>query len=110
MDAGWSADNLAFGSGGGLLQDCNRDTERMAMKCSQVVINGEPRDVFKEPATDPSKNSKRGRLALIKTDEGLKTVRADGIGADDILVPVFRNGQLLIDQRLEDIRKRAALH
>ena len=35
---GWSADNIAFGMGGGLLQQCDRDTQRFAMKCSAVGI------------------------------------------------------------------------
>ena len=33
QSAGWSADNIAFGSGGGLLQKLNRDTEKFAFKC-----------------------------------------------------------------------------
>ena len=36
----WSADNLAFGSGGALLQRINRDTQKCAFKCSYAVING----------------------------------------------------------------------
>ena len=39
VGAGWSLENLSFGSGGGLLQDCNRDTLRFALKCSWAVIN-----------------------------------------------------------------------
>lgn len=54
---GFSMDNLAFGMGGGLLQHCNRDTFGFAMKCSQIEVNGVPRDVYKET---PGKKSKRG--------------------------------------------------
>lgn len=36
----WSVDNIAFGSGGGLLQKVNRDTQKCAFKCSYVIING----------------------------------------------------------------------
>lgn len=109
MDAGWSADNLAFGSGGGLLQDCNRDTQRMAMKCSESVINGVARDVYKQPATDLTKNSKRGRLVLVEQDGKLQTVCEGSHVGQDLLVPVFRNGQLLVDHNLEDIRQRAMI-
>ncbi len=38
--AGWSADNIVFGSGGALLQKMDRDTQKCAFKCSYVVING----------------------------------------------------------------------
>ena len=46
---GWCIDNIVFGSGGGLLQDCNRDTNRFAMKCSYVEIDGVGQDVWKRP-------------------------------------------------------------
>ena len=36
----WSAENLAFGSGGALLQRMDRDTQKCAFKCSYAVCNG----------------------------------------------------------------------
>ena len=60
---GYAADNIAFGMGGQLLQIINRDTYGFAMKCSAIKINGEWQDVFKEA---PGKNSKKGRLTLVK--------------------------------------------
>ena len=36
----WSAENLAFGSGGALLQRLDRDTQKCAYKCSYAVCNG----------------------------------------------------------------------
>ena len=64
---GWAADNLAFGSGGALLQKLNRDTQKCAFKCSEIVVNGVVREVFKDPITDPGKKSKKGRLSLQMT-------------------------------------------
>lgn len=61
----WSAENVAFGMGGGLLQHCDRDTQRFAMKMSYCEVNGVGRDVFKAPKTDPSKASKKGQLDFI---------------------------------------------
>lgn len=60
--AGYSADNVAFGQGGALLQQVNRDTLAFAMKCSAIRVNGEWRDVFKNPVGDPGKASKKGRF------------------------------------------------
>ena len=37
---GWSSDNLTFGSGGGLLQKMNRDTQKCAYKCCLAIIDG----------------------------------------------------------------------
>jgi len=39
MKHGWSADNIAFGSGGALLQRVHRDTQKCAFKCCYAVIN-----------------------------------------------------------------------
>ncbi len=49
----WSAANLIFGMGGALLQKVNRDTQKFAFKCSSATVNGELRDVFKEPSHRP---------------------------------------------------------
>ena len=108
---GWSADNLTFGMGGALLQRLDRDTQSFAFKCSEVTVEGERRPVSKTPVTDPSKRSKAGRLALIRTAEGsFRTVAAeDGSDRDDRLREVFRDGQLLVRDDLAAIRERAAL-
>ena len=37
MDANWAAENVAFGSGGALLQKLNRDTQKCAFKCSEIT-------------------------------------------------------------------------
>jgi nicotinamide phosphoribosyltransferase len=60
--AGWSADNVAFGCGGALLQRLHRDTCGFAFKCSSIVVDGIERDVWKDPVTDRGKRSKAGRL------------------------------------------------
>jgi nicotinamide phosphoribosyltransferase len=102
---GWSADNIAFGSGGGLLQKLDRDTQRFAFKCSYAEVNGEGRDVFKRPATDPSKDSKRGRLKLVH--DGLwQTVRESESGTDR-LREVFRDGEVVQRTTLADVRELA---
>ncbi len=109
MDAGWSAANLVFGMGGSLLQKVDRDTQRFAFKCSSVTVNGEERAVFKDPITDPGKGSKRGKLALVRTETGFETAqRAGNTETDgDLLQPVFRNGEVLRHQTLEEIRALA---
>lgn len=106
---GLSADNLAFGMGGGLLQHVNRDTQQFAMKASAIRVAGHWRDIRKDPATDPGKRSKAGRLALVHDADGYRTVSRDALGTQhNALIPVFRNGELLVDWRFDDIRDRAA--
>lgn len=102
---GYSADNAGFGSGGALLQKLNRDTQQMAFKCSAIRINGEWQDVYKDPVEGHGKRSKRGRLSLVHENGRLST----GAYGDpvDQLRPVFRNGELLVDERLDTVRLRA---
>jgi len=103
-----SAENVAFGMGGGLLQRVNRDTLSFAMKTSAIEINGQWQDVYKDPITDTSKRSKRGRLALI-AENGIKTVSHDELkGRSNLLRPVYRNGELLNDWTLFEIRNLAS--
>ena len=74
---GFSAENIAFGMGGGLLQQVNRDTMQWAMKCSAMQVDGEWRDVYKAPVGDTSKTSKKGRLVLASSVDGeVRTQRA----------------------------------
>lgn len=87
---GWSADNIAFGQGGALLQQVNRDTCKFAMKCSAIRVNGEWRDVYKDPIGDSGKKSKRGR----QTTKDMRLA--------------FSEGSLLNETNLEEIRARVA--
>ncbi|HET7873872.1 MAG TPA: nicotinate phosphoribosyltransferase [Terriglobales bacterium] len=107
--AGWSADNIAFGMGGALLQQLNRDTQKFAFKCSEVTISGKEHEVYKEPVTDRSKGQKRGRLALVRRDHHFKTVTVEAGKSvpGGLLQTVFVNGEVKREQTLEDIRRRA---
>lgn len=111
-DAGWSADNIAFGSGGGLLQKLNRDTQRFAFKCSSITVgdDDEVRDVFKQPVTDGGKKSKAGRLKLVRQEGSHGSVLVTVPESDpreDQLVTVFKNGEILVNHNLDDVRERS---
>jgi nicotinamide phosphoribosyltransferase len=104
--SGWSAENLTFGIGGALLQQLNRDTQKFALKCSSVTVNGVEHDVHKDPATDHAKASKRGRLALVERNGHLETVSGHANGAN-LLQTVFLDGEIKQQSSLEEIRGRA---
>lgn len=110
--AGWSADNLVFGSGGGLLQKVNRDTLKFAFKCSSIIVGGKTRDVYKRPVTDNGKRSKSGRFKLIREPDGAGprylTVQESDPG-DDVLETVFENGEVIRRTSLAEVRRRAAV-
>jgi nicotinamide phosphoribosyltransferase len=107
----WSMENIAFGSGGGLLQKVNRDTYSFAFKASDRTSNGDyHQDVYKDPVTDIGKRSKRGRLALIQTQSGRwETIPQDEAwDGTDQLKTVFRDGYILEEVDFNTIRERAA--
>lgn len=106
-----SADNITFGMGGELLQKVDRDLMSFAMKASAVRIFGTWRDVYKNPRTGPEKASRRGRLALVQQDNGaLQTIRLESLGQRrNLLRPVYRNGELLIDATFDQVRQRASI-
>lgn len=105
-----SADNIAFGSGGGLLQQFDRDSQRFAIKCSYMERNGQGVDIFKRPATDPTKNSKRGRLAVVQNEDKVTTIREDELKDQiNLMHEVFYIGELRNLTTLEQVRINAAL-
>lgn len=101
-----SADNVAFGMGGALLQKVNRDTMRFAMKASAVCVNGDWRGVYKAPVTDMAKRSKQGRLAVIKNAHGMfQTIQENDLEEQkNYLETVFENGELVKDVDFEQVR------
>lgn len=114
---GWSAENIAFGMGGQLLQGVTRDTMKWAMKASAIMIGDEPtwRDVMKDPITDPGKRSKAGRLAVKESCGigacGLMTDRESHIRpADNILVDVFIDGEIRYAPEWSEIVARTNDH
>ena len=103
--AGWAAENIIFGMGGGLHAAVNRDTQRNAFKCSAQLRDGVWHDIFKNPL-DSSKKSKTGRFKLIRQNNSFKTVPIDSDG-EDYLKTVFRDGKLLVDEKFSQIKQRA---
>lgn len=112
---GYSADNIAFGMGGALLQIVNRDTQKFAMKCSSALVNGEWIDVQKDPITDAGKKSKKGRVTLWRSENGEFTSSVTKPGWADkaigdwteALVEVFRDGSSVNESTFDEVRERS---
>lgn len=106
-EAGWSADNVAFGMGGGLLQKHDHDTQKFAFKCSSITRNEQIIPVFKCPVTDRGKTSKKGYQSLVQENGTYRTIdEKDATG--DLLRIVYNNGVVSFES-FSDIRKRAAI-
>jgi nicotinamide phosphoribosyltransferase len=115
-DLGFSASNIAFGMGGGLLQHCDRDTLKFAMKCSAAEVDGVWRDVYKDPITDKGKKSKKGIISLfVNPDNEYRTLRVEeanyvtlGEPYVNCLNTVYKNGILTLDFDLEQVRSNSS--
>ena len=110
---GYSADMLAFGQGGALLQAVTRDDQKYAMKCSAVYRGGAWQDVFKDPITDQDKTSKKGLVALFQRDDGefvTDTVEsvADMIQFSALQLRYF-NGEIFNEVTFDQVRANAAI-
>ena len=104
---GFSTENIAFGSGGGLLQKVNRDSLNWAGKCSAQMRNNIWYDIYKEPIdTDYVKKSKKGILKVINSNGEIKTVN-DSMGLPDLLETVFLNGEIVKSYNFETVRNNA---
>ena len=72
----YAAENFVFGSGGDLMQNITRDTQKFAIKCSNAtLLDGSGVSVYKSPITDPNKESLKGKVSTFvhKDTEELKT-------------------------------------
>lgn len=109
-DAGWSADNVAFGMGGALLQKVDRDTMQFAIKCSSVRVDGVDREVCKTPVTDTGKRSKAGDLTLyeVGAQQYVTAPRAQAAQAPgrDVMEDIAVDGRMVRDEDFDSVRRR----
>lgn len=103
-DLGYASSNFAFGSGGDLMQNVNRDTQGMAVKCSWAIVDGEEIEVYKDPITDPGKTSKKGQLMLYKKNNTFFTEKP-GLDIEEALDVVYKDGEIIRIMTLDEIRE-----
>lgn len=108
----WSAENIAFGMGGGLLQKVNRDTHKFAMKLSAIRVNGVWREVFKCPKGAEWKKSKAGQLRYGELNGAIGTYNMLTMSSDEYaafnthMVIYHIDGKGIVKDTLPEIRER----
>lgn len=107
----YSAENQAFGSGGWLMQQHDRDTLGFAIKCSNITLeDGSEIEVYKDPITDPGKKSKKGKVTTYfnrAIDEFfVDIIGNESIGCPEVLETVIENGILIKEVTLSEVRNR----
>lgn len=107
--AGMAACNLVLGVGSFTYQFKSRDSLGFAVKATACKINGELKEIFKQPKTDDgTKNSLKG-LITIYEENGTYVAKDCVSEAEEMegaLEPVFVNGSLVKDYSLSEIRER----
>jgi nicotinamide phosphoribosyltransferase len=112
---GFASANIVFGIGSYTYQHITRDTFGFAMKATFAKVNGQNRNVFKEPKTDGgSKKSARGKLVVVKCDtyrEVYELIQEADVPLDNetphgLLYPVLKDGIVNPVETIEGIRLR----
>lgn len=107
MDKGF-APNIVLGVGSYSYQYVTRDTHSSAVKTTWVEKNGKSVEVFKDPKTDSKKKSAKG-LLKVELENGsyaLYDQQTPEQEQQGELKTVFKDGQLLVETSLEEIRQR----
>lgn len=108
---GFASTNVVLGVGSYTYTYTTRDTLGYAVKATAGAVNGQIREIFKDPKTDNGmKKSAKGFLA-VKKDAFGKYFLKDQVSRDEAyndseLKEVYRDGTLLVDHKLSDIRAR----
>jgi nicotinamide phosphoribosyltransferase len=105
---GFASTNVVLGIGSFTYQYNTRDTFGFAMKATYGEVHGDGRAIFKDPITDDGTKKSAKGLMKIEWVEGKYTLKDEVSWEEEQkgeLKEVFRDGKLLIDQSLSDIRK-----
>ncbi|MEM6814281.1 MAG: nicotinate phosphoribosyltransferase [Bacteroidota bacterium] len=107
---GFASTNVVLGIGSFTYQYNTRDTFGFAMKATYGEVNGVGREIFKNPITDDgTKKSAKGLLKIVKSNGKYELVDQVSWEEERLgeLREVFRDGKLIIEESLIEIRNRA---
>merc|ERR1719215_1782031 len=106
MEAGWAADNVAFGSGGGLLQKLDRHMQRCQVRCSHAVgEGGKNLEILSNPLA--LKEEIHKGVVTVQRSKGKYFTVSGGKPEKGELKVVFQNGVLKEDIIFQDIQRRS---
>lgn len=123
MKNGFACSNVALGVGSfsfqcieedGVLKPFTRDTFSSCIKATYCEINGKPFPIFKNPKDGGFKKSQKGCCRVYTRCDGSiyyedeltweQAIKSGKHG--NMLIPVFKDGELLKEQSLKEIRDR----
>jgi nicotinamide phosphoribosyltransferase len=112
---GFASYNVVLGIGSYTYEYVTRDTFGFAMKATYGEVNGIGRDIFKDPKTDDgTKRSAKGLMQVFHDPVTGKLELKDQCSweeeAQGELKTVFKDGRILVDRTLAEIRDRIREH
>lgn len=110
-EKGFASSNIVFGIGSYSMNYATRDSLGMAQKATWAQVNGKGYELFKSPKTDGDAGFKKSAKGLLRIDKingelVLKDQCTPEEESGGELKEVFRNGKILIDHTLSEIRSR----
>ncbi|WP_343604177.1 nicotinate phosphoribosyltransferase [Fluviicola sp.] len=106
---GFASTNVVLGIGSYTYQYNTRDTFGFAMKATYGEVDGKGREIFKDPITDDGTKKSAKGLMKIELNDGVYTLK-DQVSWEEEkqgeLKEVFRDGKLLLEHSLQEIRQR----
>jgi len=108
---GFASYNVVLGIGSYTYEYVTRDTFGFAMKATYGEVNGVGRDIFKDPKTDDgTKKSAKGLMQVFRDPATGRLALKDQCNWEEEgrgeLKTVFKDGRLMVDWTLEEIRER----
>ncbi len=116
-EKGFACSNVALGVGSfsmqcieedGILKPFTRDTFSSCIKATYCEIEDKPYPIFKNPKEGGFKKSQKGCCVVyedLSFKDGFTWEEACG-NVENQLVPVFKDGKLLVEQNLQQVRAR----
>lgn len=105
---GFASTNVVFGIGSYTYQYVTRDTFGFAMKATYGEVNGEGREIFKNPKTDDGTKKSAKGMIRIDGENNVITGWADQVSYEEeskgMLKTVYKDGKLIVDWKLSEIR------
>lgn len=106
---GFASGNVVLGVGSYTYQYATRDNHGFAMKATSGVVNGQRRDIFKDPKTDAGTKKSAKGLLRVENERGryvLYDQQSLSQEAKGELECVFLDGRLVKEYTLSEIRER----
>lgn len=103
---GFASTNVVYGIGSYTYQYNTRDTFGFTIKSSLCVVDGQEKEIFKDPKTDNGiKKSLKGRVSVVEENGKLVAKDQQPEGSPTLMNTIFENGLMFNPRTLSEVRK-----